>query len=184
MFLSSRGRAFLRGRSKRFRPSGPRSAARTFFSASALTAVSDIQRITMMPGERKDQYRRNFALAVGSVVAALVSVRKIDSARTDWDRPETWSRSSRIRARGRRRIRREEGSGTPRRPSTAASRFRGRSRARELPRALPIPPPSSPPRFRAGEARSVFSAPSSHSRAPKMARTTRERFRSMAQAAS
>jgi hypothetical protein len=32
----------------------------------------------MMPGDRKDQYRRNFARAVESVATARVSVRKID----------------------------------------------------------------------------------------------------------
>jgi hypothetical protein len=32
----------------------------------------------MMPGDRKDQYRRNFARAIGSVATARVSVRKID----------------------------------------------------------------------------------------------------------
>jgi hypothetical protein len=31
-----------------------------------------------MPGDRKDQYRRNFARAEGSVARARVSVRKIE----------------------------------------------------------------------------------------------------------
>jgi hypothetical protein len=34
----------------------------------------------MMPGETNDKYRRNFARAVGLVVAARVSVRNIDSS--------------------------------------------------------------------------------------------------------
>jgi hypothetical protein len=33
----------------------------------------------MMPGDRNDQYRRNFARAVASVATARVSVRKIDA---------------------------------------------------------------------------------------------------------
>src|SRR5207244_2562142 len=55
-------------------------AARARRSASAFNGPSNIHRITMMPGDAKDQYRRNFARAVGLVVATRVSVRKNDSA--------------------------------------------------------------------------------------------------------
>ena len=37
------------------------------------------RRIRTMPGEKRAQYQRNFARAVGSVVVTRVSVRKIDS---------------------------------------------------------------------------------------------------------
>jgi hypothetical protein len=48
-------------------------------SASAFKGLSDAHRITMIPGEKIDQYRRNFARAAASVATARVSVRKIDA---------------------------------------------------------------------------------------------------------
>jgi hypothetical protein len=43
-------------------------------SASAFNGPSAIQRIRMIPGERKDQYRRKFLRDTGSVAPARVSV--------------------------------------------------------------------------------------------------------------
>src|SRR5579884_1378475 len=54
-------------------------ASRCLRSASAFSGPSNAHRIRITPGERKAQYRRNFALATGSVATARVSVRKIDA---------------------------------------------------------------------------------------------------------
>src|SRR5262245_42519269 len=49
-------------------------------SASALTGCKATHRMVMMPGERRDQYRRNLIRAVASVATARVSVRNIENA--------------------------------------------------------------------------------------------------------
>ena len=49
-------------------------------SASDFSGPSNMRRISAIPGEKKDQYSRNFARALASVVATRVSVRKTDSA--------------------------------------------------------------------------------------------------------
>jgi hypothetical protein len=49
-------------------------------SASAFNGLREAQRITMMPGERNDQYRRNFERDTGLVATARVSVRKTEAS--------------------------------------------------------------------------------------------------------
>ena len=52
--------------------------SRTCRSPSVLTALTAAIRMRMIPGERNDQYVRNFDRALGSVAMARVSVEKIE----------------------------------------------------------------------------------------------------------